>query len=462
MTAAALLALLSTGCSSGPGTAGDKLLGWPDDAKATAPLKKLNVPRFFDASQGWDQELSWVPPSVKTLPVAVVPRSETVAFMQAASNGYTISARSSDGKLAWRSAPWSAPTPVAAAQKPSDGAAEIPSVTGVEIDGRGYVVAYAHGLRGKDQLHDGAEIVRLAIFPADAKGGSIKPLREIDVPVSTDPGEFHVQATGGRLLVAWGESGTFPNESAIVNVTTGEVAVQQDADRLLTQCSTAPMCVTSRVVAATPDGPLVAMGGGGFGIPGRYFSDTLTPEGIDPKTGFIGFWNGSVYGAAADHALIGWYPASVTATPVWSVHDLHTGAPQARLVCGQEVPRADKPSRDYPVVSSPRGQYLAAGSAVFDLKNKRGICLQGDGNRKTIAVVSIQDNGTAYGAASDTSENGTPVLAQLDLNTPNGNASPLEVGTEVPYQHTAGGAGVFFTRQDGKGVVVSVRKPARP
>ncbi|MFJ4776336.1 hypothetical protein [Streptomyces sp. NPDC088762] len=462
LTAAALLALVTTGCSSGTGTTGDKPLGWPDGAKTAAPLTKLSVPSSFDTSQGWDEVLSWVPQSATTLPVTVVPRSQAVAFMLAASNGYTISARGSDGKLAWRSAPWSAPTPLAEAQTSSNGPTEIPDVTGVEIDGHGYVVAYAHGLRGKDQLHEGAEIVRLAIFPADAKGESVKPLREIDVPVLADPGEIHVQATGGRLLVTWGEEGTFPNRGALVDVTSGEVAVQEDADRLLTQCRTAPMCNTSRVVAATADGPLVAMGGGGFGIPGRYFSDTLTPEGVGAKSGFMGFWNGSVYGVAAGHALISWQAASAGDIPVWAVHDLRTGAPQARLVCGQEVARSDKPGRDYPVVSSPRGHYLAAGSVVFDLKNKRGICLQGDGNRKTIAVVSIQDNGTAFGGVLDTSAGGTNVFAQLDLSTPSGNATPLETGTEVPYYHTTDGAGVFLTRNDDKSLRVSVREPARP
>ncbi|THA53181.1 hypothetical protein E6R62_18975 [Streptomyces sp. A1136] len=462
MTAATLLALLATGCSSGADTAGNKPPGWFGDTKTTAPLTKLSVPPSFDATQGWDEVLSWVPQSVMTLPVTVVPRSQTVAFMQASSAGYTVSARESNGKLAWRSAPWSAPTPVAEAQTASSGPAEIPDLTGVEIDGRGYVVAYAHGVRGKDQLHEGAEIVRLAIFPADAKGESVKPLREVDVPVSADPGEIHVQAMGGRLLVAWGESGFFPNRGATVDMTTGEVAVQQDADRLLTQCRTAPMCNTSRVVAATPDGPLVAMGGGGFGIPGRYFSDTLTPTGINPKSGFLGFWNGTVYGVSAGYALISWQAASAGDTPVWSVHDLHTGAPQARLVCGQEIAKSDKPSRDYPVVSSPRGQYLAAGSVAFDLKNKRGICWQGDGNRKTILVASIQDNGTAYGGVPDASEGGTNVVAQLDLSTPSGNAKPLEAGTEVPYAHSADGAGVFLTLNSDKHVLVAVRKPARP
>ncbi|MEW1637466.1 hypothetical protein AB0469_25760 [Streptomyces sp. NPDC093801] len=459
MTAVSLVALLATGCSSGAGSAENKPLGWPDGVAAAPPLKKLSVPSSFDASKGWDEGLSWLPQHVATLPVAVVPRSRTVAFMQAASNGYTITARSGDGKLAWRSAPWSAPAPVAGAQSNLRGVAEIPDLKGVDIDGRAYVVAYAHGLRGKDQLHEGTEIVRLAVFPADAQGESVKPLREIDVPVSTGPGTIRVQASGGRLLVAWGNAGQFPEQGAIVNVTSGEVAVQQDADRLLPPCKSATVCNISRVVAATADGPLVAMNGGGFGIPGRYFSETLAPEGINAKGGSLYDRNGSVYGIAAGYALISWQPESYGGTPVWSVHDLHTGAPQARLVCGQEG-APDSADREFPMVSSPAGQYLAGGSVVFDLKNKRGICLRGDGNRKTIVVASIQDNGTAYGVTQEKPARDTKVLTQLDLSSPSGNAKPLEAGTDVPLFLTEDGAGVFFSRNEDDSLVLSVRRPA--
>ncbi|EFL19954.1 hypothetical protein [Streptomyces sp. C] len=457
MTAAALLALLATGCSSGTDTGENKPGGWLGGGAAPAAPTKLSVPPAFDASKGWDEVLSWVPQGLGSMPVTVVPRSQAVAFMQAAPNGYTISMRSADGKLVWRSAPWAGLTPVAGVTG-SRGPAEIPDLKGVEIEGRSYVVAYAHGLRGKDQLHDGAEIVRLAIFPANAKGESVKPLREIDVPVSADPGEIRVQATGGRLLVAWGQEGYFPDRSATVNVTSGEVAVH-DSRRLLEQCRT-PLC-SSRVVAATADGPLVAMARGGFGMPGRYFSENLTPEGIDPKSGFLGDRNGSVYGAEAGHALISWRAGKVGDTPVWAIHDLRTGAPQARLVCGQEVAPSEDATRDYPVVSSPGGQYLAAGSVIFDVKNKRGICLHGDGNRKTIAVLSIQDNGTAYGVTQETSAGGTSVLAQVDLRTATGDAKPLEMGTEVPLAHTEDGTGVFLTRNEDKSLRLSVRRPAR-
>ncbi|MEU2391884.1 hypothetical protein [Streptomyces sp. NPDC007369] len=214
-------------------------------------------------------------------------------------------------------------------------------------------------------------------------------------------------------------------------------------------------------MAATADGPLVAMSGGGFGIPGRYFSDTLTPEGVGAKSGFLGFWNGSVYGAEAGHMLISWHVGGNSDTPVWSVHDTRTGALQARLSCGQKAASDTRPTRDYPVVSSPDGQYLAAGSVAFDLKNKRGICLEGDGNRKTIVVASIRDGGTAYGGVRDSAASDSTTVAQLNLSTPTGDPKVLQAGTEVPLQHAADGAGVFLTRNAEKKFVLSIRRPAR-
>ncbi|GAA0271484.1 hypothetical protein GCM10010302_06340 [Streptomyces polychromogenes] len=112
------------------------------------------------------------------------------------------------------------------------------------------------------------------------------------------------------------------------------------------------------------------------------------------------------------------------------------------------------------MVSSPDGQYLAAGSVVFDLKNKRGICLESDGNGKTIAVASIRNGGTAYGAVQESETADVTAAAQLDLNTPTGEAKVLETGTDVPLLHTADGAAVFLTRNGDKGLTLAVRRPA--
>ncbi|TLQ43971.1 hypothetical protein [Streptomyces marianii] len=466
MAGAVLAAAVVTGCSGSDsaGTKGEG--GGPDATSAAKPLVKLSVPSAYDGAKGWDESLVWVPESVGTLPVAVVPRSETVAMMYAAPGGYTVKVRTADGgQVRWASAPWNPPTPVEGAEgNPESGeSAEIPDVTGVEQDGRAYVVAYAHGMRGKDDLHEGTEVVRLAVYPADASGSSVKPLREIDVPVSADPGEVRVRAEGGRLLVAWGEDGMYPRWSHAVDVATGAVTPYKDSENLLPQCDEVVACPNSRVMAASEVGPLVAMGRGGFGVPGRWFSDDVRPDGVDARSGLLGTWNGDVYGVGDGRLLARWsrggkYGADVD--PVWSVHDLRTGRIQARLECGYDGAQQFDAARDYPVVTSPSGRYLAAGPVAFDLERKKGICLDSDGNRKTIVLGSIRDDGTAYGAVQEDSATSDiePVVAQLDLTTGTGEPKVLGAGIDIPQYTSVNGSGLFATRDEDKNVRISLRR----
>ncbi|MEV6381854.1 hypothetical protein AB0M31_20845 [Streptomyces sp. NPDC051773] len=463
--AGALVLTVLTGCSGSTSDSESSKHSNPDPLDRVQPLVKLSVPSAFDAAKGWDEKLAWVPGSVTTLPVTTVPGTQTVAVMQVASDGYTVTARSgSSGKVAWRSAPWNPPIPVEGAQGDSTTgeAAEIPDVMGFEQDGKRYVVAYAHGMRDKDALHEGVEVVRLALYPADASGSAAKPVREIDVPVSADPGEIRVQAAGGRLLVAWGEDGAFPSSSAAVDAATGKTTIYRDANQLLPQCEQAISCNSSRVMAATPDGPLVGMGGGGFGIPGRWFSDSIRPKQVTATTGILDSWNGTVYGAARGHVLAGWNTGGKYGrddNAVWSVHDLATGSLAAQVVCDYDIPDETSSSRDFPVITSPDGRYLAAGPLAFDLKARRGICLQGDGNRKTIVLASIRDDGTAYGAVRDDSidSDTDPVPAQLNLRTVTGDPKVLSVDTELPYLTTPDGSGLFLTRNADEDLVISLR-----
>ncbi|MFI6892880.1 hypothetical protein ACIBM4_02040 [Streptomyces sp. NPDC050256] len=463
--AGALVLTVLTGCSGSTSADGSSKQGGSGPLDRFEPLVKLSVPSAYDAAEGWDAKLAWVPTAATTLPATIVPGTSTVAVMQAASNGYTVTVRSgSSGKVAWRSAPWNPPTPVDGAQGDSatGEAAEIPDLMGFEQDGKRYVVAYAHGMRGKDDLHEGAEVVRLALYPADASGSSVKPVREIDIPLSADPGEIHVQASGGRLLVAWGEDGIFSPSTAAVDVTTGKTTVYEDANKLLPQCEQAIVCNSSRVMAATPSGPLVGMGGGGFGIPGRWFSDSIRPKQVAATTGILGSWNGTVYAAEKGQVLAGWETGGKYGgrdSAVWSVHELATGKLTAQVVCDYDVPDEASSSRDFRIVTSPDGRYLAAGPLAFDLKAKRGICLQGDGNRKTIVLASIRDDGTAYGTVRDDSigSDTEPVPAHLNLRTVTGNPKVLSIDTELPYLNTPDGSGLFITRDADSGFVVSMR-----
>jgi hypothetical protein len=459
-----LTALLVGGCGGNDGNSHDGETNASKAPDQTEPPADLNVPSAYTADKGWDTTLNWVPASVTTVPVTVAPKAGAVTVMQAASNGYVIRTRAADsGRVLWASEPWHPPTPVEGAEgDPENGeAAEIPDVTGVEQDGRGYVVAYAHGMRGKDALHEGTEVVRLAVYPADASGSSVAPLREIDVPVSAGPGHVRVRGTGGRLLVGWGEEALFPRWSAAVDLATGNVTEHGDANKLLPQCEEAPLCTSSRVVSATVHGPLVAMGGGGFGVPGRWFSNTVRPEGVEAKSGFLGEWNGSVYGVVAGHVLSGWEAdgSGNANDPVWTVHDLSTGKVLATMECDYDPADSRKGTRDHALVSSPNGRFLAAGPVAFDLERKKGLCLEGDGNRKTILVSSIHDDGAAYGLVEETSGSGgaDAVTALLDLTTGTGDPKVLGTGVVLPYTTGVDGSGLFLNREADGAIRVSLR-----
>ncbi|MEV5986444.1 hypothetical protein AB0L85_15735 [Streptomyces sp. NPDC052051] len=473
MGAVLLAAVSLAGCSKGGH--GDSRNGDAAPFHQTKPLAKLSVPAAYDATKGWDETLHWVPAPVGTLPVTEAPHTEVVALMRVASNGYTIKARAADtGQVRWASAPWNAPMPLeGAAGDPAQGkAAEIPDVITVEQDGREYIVAYAHGLRGKDDLHKGTEVVRLAVYPADATGTSVKPLRQIDIPVSTmSPGEVHVSSDGGRVLVGWGDEGAYPESSAAVDVVTGKTVTYDDVDDLMPQCAQTEytICSRSRVMAATSGGPLVGMGSGGFGVPGRWFSDAARPNGVPAHADMRDSWNGMVYGSDNGHVLAGWRTIGKDGSetdPVWSVHDISTGRLEAAMTCGYDIGDQVNESnydgeREFPVVTSPDGHYLAAGPVVFDLKQRKGICLAQDGDRKAIAIASIRDDGTAYGAVvpEDSASAGSePVIAQVDLTVAPDSAKVLGMGAEIPFVTSVKGAGLFLSRDDDENLRVSLRR----
>lgn len=457
---------LAAGCSGADSTDGKGKPGNPFGGGAPAePLAKLSVPAQYDGSKGWDETLSWVPEAVGTLPVSTVPRTDLVAMMYGASGGYTVQAKAAGGKVRWSSAPWNPPTPIDGAEGGGawEKAAEIPDLTGVELDGRGYVIAYAHGMSGKDALHEGTEVVRLAVFPADGSGSGVKPLREVDVPVSASPNEIRVSAEGGRLLLAYGERGPYPRWAVAVDVTTGSVTPYKDLDKLLPQCVQATLCSGSLVLAVSPDGPLISMGGrDGFGMPGRWFSDSVRPDGVQSRTGFSKSWNGWAYGVADGRLLASWSNEGTSGEsrpPTWSVHDVRTGALLARMECAyKESPGFRDKSPDHTTIASPSGRYLAAGPVAFDLERKQGICLEGDGNRKTIELSSIRDDGTAYGAVENTeAPSSEPVIAQVNLNSASGEAKVLGIGVNVPITDV-GGSGLFLARDEGGLLRVSLRR----
>lgn len=461
MTGALLAVTLAAGCSgadAGDGKGENGAVVRPDTAKQPAkPPAELSVPGQYDGSMGWDEILPWVPESVGTPPVTVVPRTEVVAMMYANSDGYTVQTKAAgSGKTGWSSVPWKTPARIDGTEADE----EIPDLVGVELDGRGYVIAYAHGMSGKDELHEGTEVVRLAVFPADASGSDVKPLREVDVPVSADANEFRVSADGGRLLVGYGDHGKYPRSAVAVDVTTGSVTPYEEPDKLLPECAQPRGCSGSRVIAVTPDGPLVSMDGRyGFGVPGRWFSDSLRPDGVPPESGILRKRTGRAYGVAAGRLLASWDSGSSRPT-TWSVHDVRTGAVLARTECAtSETIDILSEAPDHSTVASPSGRYLAAGPVAFDLERKQGICLAGDGDRKTIDVDSIRDDGTAYGMVEEEVGSDTePAVAEVDLTSASGEAEVLGVDVEIPLVTDVGGSGLFLTRDEQEQLRVSLRR----
>ncbi|MFD7325286.1 hypothetical protein ACFV9D_30020 [Streptomyces sp. NPDC059875] len=456
---AVLTAAVLAGCSNAQSTDGKNDRDAPAGTEAK-PLAAMSVPPAYDGAKGWDETLPWVPGSADAVPVAVVPGAKAVAVLTLASNGFAVQSKAADsGKVRWVSATWSPPLQMDGAKE----AGEIPEVTGVEQDGQAFVVVSAHGMAGKDDLHEGTEVVRLAVYAAEGEGTGLKPLREIDVPVSADAGDVRVSAEGSRLLVAYGEPGPYPQRSAAVDVVTGKVTPYKNAGELLPQCAGKSLeCGWARVVAAGSTGPLVGLGRG-FGVPGAWFSDAVRPEGADATYGF-GSWNGDVYGVEGGRFLAQWHRSDKDGSSepsAWSVHEVASGKLLARTECDYDaLPTVTSQGnfRDFPVVSSPSGRFLAAGPVAFDMERKQGICLQGDGNRKTITVSAIADDGVAYGEIDDDASGAKVAkVARLDLTTDTGEAEVLGAGVEIPLHTDLGGAGLFVVRDQDENVRVSVR-----
>lgn len=186
------------------------------------------------------------------------------------------------------------------------------------------------------------------------------------------------------------------------------------------------------------------------------------PPAATTNTGIVGSWNGDAYGVADGNLLVGWSTGGKFGAPndpLWSVHDVRTGKLRASMICAHDVADANE-VRDYPVITSPDGRYLAAGPVVFDLKRGKGTCLEGDGDRKTIALAAIRDDGTAYGAVlgKSAASGSQAVVAELDLATGTGEPKVLDAGVRVPYLTSVKGSGLFLDRDEDAHVRVSLRR----
>lgn len=430
------------------------------DGQPVGSLTELAVPAAYAADRGWDQELPWVREGAETAPVAVAPDSGTVAYVVAdQAEMYVQVRRATTGKVLWTSAPWTPPGSLddSAGQDP---AATAPaSVTAVGAGGREYFVAWAHGLDGKDELHDGKEIVQAVVYAADGNSGNaVAPLRTVDIPVEADNGTAQGEAAvrdggAGRALVSWTEG--YDGHAAAIDVTSGRVTTYDNA--------------AGTVVGMSGQGPVANSSGGGFGVSGSWAGADVAPEGAaaEQSAGFgSDLANGTAQTVADGKVVASWTPSKDadedgSEETVRTVHDAATGKVLLTAECRdrtltQTFDSDDTVLGDSILTSvSPNSRYLSYGWMLFDLQKGTVACLAkgvgGDEGRKDMLIDSVRDDGTAYGTVP-----GSDPRVTVEIPASTGTPKALPTGTEVPA-YTPAGAGIFLTWIEGGGILVSGR-----
>jgi hypothetical protein len=185
-------------------------------------------------------------------------------------------------------------------------------------------------------------------------------------------------------------------------------------------------------------------------VPGGWSSKDNAPKGVN------GEGNGTLAGVHDGMFVAHWNSSDGDAAAVWSAHDLQSGRLLASTACDNGS-HYDK----YSPVASPNGTYLAFGSVVFDVKTGKTLCLAGDNSRRSVEVVALADDGTAYGV---TDANGsldesaeTSSKPAVELNVRTGSPKALPDGTMAPVATLTGGA-VFTQRENGAGLRISFRQ----
>lgn len=466
VVAAVLAGLVLAGCggsgqpekAAGASDAGDA--GDPKgDGQSGGPLVELAVPAGYDPGRGWDQELTWVQEGAETAPVAVAPDSGTVAYVVAdQAETYVQVRKATTGKVLWTSAAWTPPSSLDDSAGYDPALTAPASVTAVGAGGREYFVAWAHGLEGRDELHDGKEIVQAVVYAADASGNAVAPLRSVDVPVAANNGTAQGEAVvrdggAGRALVSWADG--YDGYAAAIDVTSGKVTTYDEG--------------AGAVVGMSGQGPVVNSSGGGFGVSGGWSSADVAPEGAaaEQSAGFgSDLVNGTAQTVADGRVVASWTPAGGSNADgseetVRTVHDAATGKVLLRAECRdrtltQIFDTDDTVLGDSVLTSvSPNGRYLSYGWMLFDLQKGSVACLAkgggGDEGRKDMLIDSVRDDGTAYGTVA-----GSDPRVTFEIPASTGTPKAMPTGTEVPA-YTPAGVGIFLTWIEGGGIRVSAR-----
>lgn len=401
----AMILLLAT-CGSG----GKKKADASEKQVTTSatPVTRLTVPAAFETKHGWEL--------VGTSPDYGLSRETgLLAYLVRVSDSkYQLRTIDSEtGRSGWHGESWRPAAPQ-----------RFPRLLTATVDDREYFVTWSYGKVGENALTPADSIVSMDVY--DAKDGN---RRRVEVPWGSAP---TVSATGPGILIGDGRT-----NSVVVDPATGRVS-QLTAAQLKYPKGCASCKQLTEVQGQAQKGLLVS-GAKEFWVQDGWFSRDVAPKGADRQSGVP---TSVIRGLVLAKWQLAKGAKRAATHDLWTVHDLETGKELASVECSKP---AIKPGQYPQLVSAPSGGFLVAGPLAFDLVTKRGFCFEGSDGSKPLTLVSVDDEGIAYGAANARNAGdvlaggGTPVAVAVR----SGSTGALPSNVRVPGAVTSDGVGLF-------------------
>ncbi|MER7723697.1 hypothetical protein [Streptomyces sp. NPDC096323] len=381
--------------------------------KSTGPATQLTVPPAYTTRRGWEL--------VDTSPDYALSRTTgRLAYLVRTAEGeYRLRTIDSEtGRAGWSGDAWRPPA-----------AMHFPRLLTVSTDDQEYFVTWSYGKVGENAPAPADRIVSLDVYTVEDGGR-----QRVEVPWATAPA---VTATGPGIVI--GDGGT---TSVVVDPATGRITkVPAKALKYPKGCGS---CKQFTEVRGLTSKGLLVSGVREFWVQGGWFSRNVAPRGADRQSG--------VPTSVAPGVLLAkWQLAKgskLAAThDLWTVHDTETGKALVSVQCHKP---AIAPGQYPQAVVSPSGGYLVAGNLAFDLEAGKGFCFEDTEGSRTLALASVTDSGTAYGATSV--RNAADALAgggfpvEADVST--GSTQMLSPNVRMPGAEAAEGVGLFRWSDD--------------
>lgn len=428
MVAAGMLAACGDG-DDGGARSGDPGASSPSVAASPQPVVK--APQGFDTAKGWQETVSWLPEDAENLTVGAARAAGVVAFLQKKGEGYVVEARdAATGTPRWSSQQWQPPAlPENVKPEPS----YLPQLLVANEEGREYVVVWAYTPHFTDE-----DTVSLVAYPADSSGTQVAAAHTRTVRMDAY-GPAKVVDGGSGLLVSWEEKGI--DHAAAINLSTDRTQTYDGSVRL-PYCEEVG-CSSGRVVGLSPDGPVVTLSPAGFGVPGVWQASDAVPPGADVQ--FFGKYKiGRAFAVVGGHVFSLWEAEKSLrkqgGISVAAVHDLKSGKLKASVVCD---PQGDLGGLSYDPVLSPNGRYAVGGTLAFDLEQGKGHCLWEVGDRESVHLTYVDDDGTAYGH-----RRGGDVEMPVTVAVGTGQVEELPQDAEIPFLSLPGVGGFSLPTAD--------------